>query len=300
MHCGQMVARTPEASGSPKPGAPVPGPASVMGASPYAGTPAFSPPQANSKAWIWVVAACLGVLAVLGGLLASGLLGLSSEHKPDVALQANQQQPPPSLQATSQAPPPNLQATTQKIVMPDDVRKWLEHLERIEKRRMDMSNDQVAEAMQMMVALQAGGTLPMLEGLVEEGMTGEESHAPGPVEDASATAEKIRAAWKQLNVDFNNYPPPAECVPIRDAYDPVLRETGAMIGDVLAAVANAREDRSGALSALMKMRGKSKTIDQSAVDSDGLVQDICNKYETKKWFQIKADIGGGMLGKSGF
>ncbi|HRK22378.1 MAG TPA: zinc-ribbon domain-containing protein [Fimbriimonadaceae bacterium] len=283
MHCGQMVARPARAPGTP---------AGIATAVPDS--------EGKKKAILFAVIGAFAVLAILGGLMASGVLRFGAQQPVQKNLQASGTTPPPALVATGEPPPPNLQATGTKIVMPDDVRKWLEHLERIENRRMDMSRLQVAKAMEMLVALQAGGTLEMLNGLIEESMGGEEVKVPGPVKETTDTAANIRQAWQQLNQDFLAYPPPAECVPIRDQYDPVLRETGAMIGDVIGAVEGATENRDAALAALMGMQGKSKGIDKSAVDSDGLVQAICDKYETRKWFKITADVGGGLMQRGGF
>lgn len=286
MHCGQMLAR------------PTPGPAGPSH------TTAFNAPGAanenRKKAILFSVIGGLAVLAIMSGLVATGVLRFGSQAPNQKNLQASGEAPPPSLVATGEPGPPNLQATGQKIVMPDDVRKWLEHLERIENRRMEMSRLQVAKAMEMLVALQAGGTLEMLNGLIEESMGGEEVTVPGPVKETTDTAASIRQAWQQLNQDFLAYPPPAECVPIRDQYDPVLRETGAMIGDVIGAVEGATENRDAALAALMGMQGKSKGIDRSAVETDGMVQTICDKYETRKWFTITADVGTGLMQRGGF
>jgi hypothetical protein len=282
MHCGQMLAQ------------PVPAPGG------YSLAPAPVDSSTKKKVGIAVLVTALAAAILLGGLFATGMLRLGSASKLDAGLQATGNAPTPALVATGDAPPPNLQATGSKRVMPDDVRRWLEHLERIEKRRVDMSYDQVAKAMEMLVALQAGGTLEMLQGLVNEAMTGEESNAPKSTTKTAQSAEKIRAGWRQLLDDFRSFPPPEECGPIRDEYDVALRETGGMIGDILAAIDDAEANRDGALSALMKMRGKSVSIDHAAVESDGLVQAICDKYETRKWFKIRADIGGGSFSRGGF
>lgn len=293
MHCGQMVARPP--SGSPA----------------YAGAVATSAASGKKKLTLALVVVGLAMLALMGTLVATGTLRLGGSQRLDSGLQATGRESPPSLVATGEQspsslvatgtqPPPNLQASGAKKVMPDDVRRWLEHLERIEKRRVDMSYDQVARAMEMLVALQAGGTLEMLQSLANEASTGEESTEPKATDRTARSAEEIRGHWRQLLAHFNSYPPPAECVPIRDEYDVALRETGAMIGDILASIEQAEANRDAALSGLMKMRGKSVTIDRSATESDGLVQAICDKYETRKWFRITADIGGGALSRGGF
>lgn len=283
MHCGQVLAR----------------PAGPAGA--YSAAPIPSPnAEAKKKAWIFALIGALAVLALFGGLFASGALRFGAKQEPMAVLPATGKAPPPALAATGKAPPPQLQVQGKKVYMPDDVRAWLEHLERIEKRRMDMSHEQVAKAMEMLVALQAGGTMEMLNGLLEEASGGEEVKTPGPVKETMGAAQSIRDKWRQLTTDFNSMPPPAECVPTRNEYDVTLRETGAMIGDIIGAVEGSTENRDAALAALMKMRGKSTGIDKSAVKTDDLVQGICDKYETRKWFKITADVGGGLLSRGGF
>jgi hypothetical protein len=267
-------------------------------------------PASKGKVWAYVAVACVAILALLGGLFATGALRFGASQNVDPNLRASGSQGPSTLPSSGEQGPnslgvtgqsqPNLQSEGQKVVMPDDVRKWLEHLERIEKRRMDMASRQVGQALEMLIALQAGGTMPMIQGLLDEAATGEEQPMKGPIRDTVDSAEQIREGWRVLNADFNSYPPPAECVPIRNDYDVALRETGAMISDILGAVANAEADRSGALAALMKMRGTSKHIDASAVDTDDGVQRICDKYETRKWFKVTADVGGGLTSRGGF
>ena len=49
------------------------------------------------------------------------------------------------------------------------------------------------------------------------------------------------------------------------------------------------------------MTEASKVIDRAGGATDGLRGDICAKYETRKWFDIARDIGGGgMMGMPGF
>ena len=256
--------------------------------------------DAKKKALVFALIGALAVLAIFGGLFASGALRFGAKQEPMAVLPATGKSSPPALAATGTAPEPQLQVQGKKVYMPDDVRAWLEHLERIEKRRMEMSHEQVAKAMEMLVALQAGGTMEMLNGLLEEAAGGEEVKTPGPVKETMGAAQSILEKWQQLTADFNSLPPPAECIPTRNEYDVTLRETGAMIGDIIGAVEGSTENRDAALAALMKMRGKSTGIDKSAVKTDDLVQGICDKYETRKWFKITADVGGGLLSRGGF
>jgi hypothetical protein len=286
MHCGTMLAAPVQAG---------------LGQAAASGQQTAQ--AAQKKAMAFAAIGALVVLALFGGLFASGALRFGASQRAPGVLKSEAEQGPNSLVVTGQPPQPSLPATADKRYMPDDVRAWLEHLERIERKRMDMASDQVAKAMEMFVALQAGGSLEMLQGLADEAMGGPEVSAPErqtPVKEAADTAADIRARWRALTTEFNAVQPPAECVPIRNQYDPALRETGAMIGDILGAIESASTNREGALSALMQMRGKSTSIDKSALATDELIRAICDKYETRKWFDVKGDVGGGLLSKGPF
>jgi hypothetical protein len=81
----------------------------------------------------------------------------------------------------------------------------------------------------------------------------------------------------------------------------VLNNTGAMMLEINDAVRSAANNRQRALQVLMGMQGQSTSrIDAPAKQSDGLVDGVCRKYITRKWFDIKGDIGGDVMSKLGF
>jgi hypothetical protein len=264
------------------------------------------------QGWIIAIICLLATLAALGGLAASGYFRAIGQGRDGTALQAEGAQPGNQsliaegsqsnnnvLRAEREGTPPTLPANGERVVMPDDVRNWLEHLERTERRREELSTEQLTSAMTMMTTLQLGTTLSNIEALLNGEESGEEPRSPAQTVRADIGA--MESAWKTLDREFQSVPPPAECIPIKASYDQTLGETGAMIVHIVDQVSRADEDRDGALNALMKMRGtSSERIGKPARNTDDMVYQICRKYNTRKWFAIRSDFGSGILSKIGF
>jgi hypothetical protein len=208
---------------------------------------------------------------------------------------------PPVLQARTEGPPAALQSLAPtKTGMPADVRDWLEHLRKTEERRASIATDQVSEALTMLTSMQGGGDLSSIAGLSgdEDGST-YGSNKP-TAQQAAQTDEGMRQQWVSLLSFFNSKKAPAECVTMRNQYDQVVRETGTMIMEIIDIAQNASADTKGAISRLQSMMGKSKNrIDVPAAKVDDGVKEICRKYDTTKWFDIKPDFGGGLTQKLG-
>lgn len=217
-----------------------------------------------------------GVLQAEGSKPATGLL------------QAEGSKPSTGIAQAEGAPPP------QRKVMPEDVRKWLEHLERIEKQRVDMSKDQVSAMMVAMTKLSVSGGAENLERI----MAGEDPKAPH--EDLSAQANTMRSEWNALIQRFRAFPPPQRCRQLAGTYDRVLVGTSLSLLSVTEALGKASSDPQGAISSLQRMKGESyQTVDVPAASSDNQLADICREFDTDKWFVIHADIAGqiGSIGR---
>jgi hypothetical protein len=64
-----------------------------------------------------------------------------------------------------------------------------------------------------------------------------------------------------------------------------------MITDVMDALTASKEDPQKALQSLYGMKNQSTAIDQYGNETDRKVGDICDKYDTRKWFSISSDFG---------
>ena len=285
MHCGQsLAAPTVAASAS----APLAGHAA----------PAFPTPGAgNSKktTWIAVGTALAMILALFFGLKASGLLQFGAKNPKLETLRAEGQLPStPLLRAEGSTGPPTLNQPAQRIEMPADVRRWLEHLEKIEERKNALSLKQLS---QMAVLMQQMKVLGAAMGMLSDNGEGEDT---APSDTAKQHFDTLRPDWNQLISDFKALPPPAECKPIADDYSRAISEIPEMNSDIGAVLEGASSDPAKALEGAMKLQSTSATvIDKYLSEADGKVADICRKYETRKWFAIKTDVGGGLMGKFG-
>ena len=174
--------------------------------------------------------------------------------------------------------------------MPESIRAYLEHVRRCESQRSQMAAAQVSDAIGLLTELQ-GANMP---GLFDE--DGPPVERMQPAKRVTDSAGSMRGTWEALLRQFNAVQPPAECAAIRSTYDQVIRETGIMILEISHAVSQASNDRQKALNVLMAMQGKSKNrIDRPARETDALIQSLCSKYSTRKWFDISGGIGAGLF-----
>lgn len=261
----------------------------------------------STRAVWWIVLGCaLLVCVVLVGLGAGGPLGLFSRGPGEMARTA-QRSPEDALRAEAGTDAPVLRAEgapgvaleDRQRTMPADVRAWLEHLERTERKRVAMATDQLSSAMVTLATLQGlGGAEKILEGLLTEDPAG--SDPKPPTADVASGAAEGEAQWRSLRTEFDTLPPPTECVPVRNAYVRALSETASMIGEIRGLVASASSDPAAAIAALNKLKGtSSERIDVAAGEADRGVGEICARYDARKWFSVNKDVGGGPLSKIG-
>ncbi|MCB8932954.1 MAG: hypothetical protein M9921_07860 [Fimbriimonadaceae bacterium] len=233
-----------------------------------------------------------GPLRLAAGTDPSDLLQTEGGGSVPPVFEAQGASGPPMLQAQGSGGPPML--SQDQPGMPETIRNYLEHVRRCENQRMQMAASQVAEAVGMLTDLQSGANL---QGLFDEDGPQVEN-TPPPTRRVTDRAGAMRGTWESLVRTFNSVQPPAECAAIRSYYDQVIRETAIMISEITNAVNQAANDRQRALQALMSLQGRSSSrIDRPARETDALVQSLCDKYQTRKWFDITADVGGGLLSK---
>ncbi|MFY7882806.1 MAG: hypothetical protein ACOVR6_10980 [Fimbriimonas sp.] len=302
-NCGNDVRafRSMQASPPPPPSPPVQQPLTrqVVSESPQVlvGNPTSSVstvpsgvvPVAGRNYLGWMVASLLGLGLIGVGLFALQLLKRLDTQPAGDVLSKTERAAPAIMQKTGTTAPVLERTETAPIGMPDDIRRWLEHLERIERMRGTLAQKGLAN---MMVLAQAAQFGTDIEGL--SSMATGDPDAKMPTTSADKVAQKsseTKKEWVELKREFDSYPPPAECKTIADSYSHALDETGGMIGDILDAVDLSKNDTTKALETLYGMKNTSKAIDEFGVQTDQKVQAICDHYNTRKWFSINSDFG---------
>ncbi|HLK16486.1 MAG TPA: hypothetical protein VKT78_16890 [Fimbriimonadaceae bacterium] len=287
---------------------------------------AYVPPP--TKRWPWVVGSVLAGVLAIAGLHKVGLLRLAG-GAPKSSLQANasapppilhqganapapilqepNQAPPPILQAPSAAPPPILNDSRNVVSMPKDIEDWLKWLEKIEKEKQELTSTESTKLTTLIATLQGAS------GLSASGVAGiadpdsNVTTAPG-MDDAQKVAKEIVQEWAALKRKFDTYPPPKECVPIGTAFDNGLagmsENANKLLEELGGIAAKAEPTQDDANQAIGHVKGVGRShphdIDTELKITDQLVQEICDKYDTRKWFSIDTHGGsGGLLGGLG-
>lgn len=280
MNCGQPAPAAAVAAG---------GPASLV----------QTQPKSNAGVW-WALGAILAIAAILFGLGAAGILRLRSADKAGPMLV----QPGPDqgklLVKRADDPPPVLQRNQDDpIRMPDDVRAWLEHLERIERAKQELQRDQMDDLMISMRSIEQ-----LVLGAATEGLMDPDApDNPTAGVNDFLPVEKMTADWKELRRRFNQDGPPCpeECKPLKDEYDGALAQVPGVLNDIGSITGNLFDpEKKSKIKDLREIQQNHREyIDKPLTKSDRMVGQICDKYETKKWFDIKVDSGG-MMGLPGF
>jgi len=205
------------------------------------------------------------------------------------------------------APPPVLENTKEAISMPKDIEDWLKWLEKIEREKQQLTAREQTQLTTMIASLQgAGGLTPAgVQSLADPDNTS--TSAPA-MDDAQRVAREMVKDWSALKRKFDTYPPPSECVPIGTAYDNGLAgmsDNANKLSDLLGGIAaKAEPNQDDANEAIGHAKGVGRDhphdVDTELKATDQLVQEICDKYNTRKWFSIDAHGGsGGMFSMPG-
>lgn len=266
-----------------------------------AGPVGFSEPK--SYTWRWVIAG-VALLAVAAGafwLSASGVLRARAEQQEGNVLQVQGEPANPGLVQVPAGPADGgvlkADGPPEQTGMPPHIRAYLEHIERVERRRQRVTSDQLGAMMVKLTTSQLGASMETLQGLLGDDPAGADMTSPAV--DFTEDIRQLHAEWDGLLTELNSVAPPPECTPLRSSYDRAMRETGAMMADVIGIVQNSSSDPQGAISLLNKMKDTSGHIDAAARDADAEVAAICERYNTRKWFSIMDDMGGGLMQKFG-
>jgi len=291
MHCG-----TPVAAGPPT-GQPAHMTAPMTGVAPadpvshvYAGQ------KKRDLVWYAVIALCVILGAVFGagkalsGILVKGGTPDSKNLLANGSLKNNR-----DLEVGGSTGPPVTQVQATRVVMPDDIRNWLEHLHQTEIARVKVTNGGIVDSMVEKEKLSVNGGADAIKDALN-GIDDPSSELHSPTESLAKMLKKMHDDFADLQKQFDSMPAPEECIPIQSAYDQALAETASELGDLADSLA------AGDINKLQGMKGEStEGIDVAGAKTDRLVGEICEKYNTKKWFDINKDIGpGGALAVPGF
>lgn len=253
---------------------------------------------ARRQTTVWaVVGTIAAILALALGLKAAGLFQFGSRNPDNRSLVAAGAAAPDTLGLRGSGPKPILQDQGKNAPgMPDDVRRYLEHVERIERKKVDLTSRMMAEMTVLGTKLKGFGDA--------EGIMNHDPDLGGdgkrPDKEANDALGDLKPRWEALVEEFKSVPPPPSCVPLRDDFYRALSEIPGMVGDIADVLKLVETDPTAALQKAQGMRGSSSdAIDKyfGAADSD--LGEICSHYNTSKWFEIKRDIGGGSLALPG-
>lgn len=247
-----------------------------------------------------IVAGVVVVLGAFAGFKAFGNLGAQG-GSPDPSLQVSGRGPKQVLQVNSKLPAPVLNKGDERkapLTMPADVLDWLKHLERCEAMKIEITGDQQAEAMTYLTKLNTLGAGIGLTDPYDQSSDGEEDK--GPETYTKGKILDMRPRWMELIRFFNSKKPPAECLPLANDFNQAIGEIPGMAGDLADVLNSVSSDPQAALQKVQKMKNQSNGgIDRYFARADEKLGRICKKYDTNKWFNIKTDIGGGMLSSFG-
>lgn len=297
MRCGAPVARAE----APQAAAPAAAPVAVPTPIPLSALAVPAQKKPNSFLPFAVVLAAIALVLMIG-LAASGALRKEASNEGD-SLRVQGRAPTPVLAKQAQAP----------AQMPPDVHDWLEHLRRIEERKNKLNATELAQLQVFSAKFQAlGPAAGLLSG------SGDDEDNTNPEVPVKSQITDLAAPWKDLIKDYQAVPPPPECQRLADEYFSGLNEIPGMMSDVQGVIDSVSQMASGnaptdsnspspdqteksALDKAYSMQGTSgASIDSHFSTSDQMLGQICDQYNTPKWFSITPDVGGGMLGKSSF
>lgn len=225
----------------------------------------------------------------------------ASLQKTDDSPPTLSQAPPSQAPVINQAPPSAAPALHETPAgMPDDIRKWLEFLAEIERQRQALATAELTQAITIFGNLQAQDITAGLDPNADDSQDEANKRTRQRANGYANSAEGMRSQWQQLSSKFLSVTPPSACAGIQRSYSTTLTATGTMILEITNAVRSAASDHEHALSILMSLQGTSSSrVDAPARETDQGVAAICAKYNTAKWFEIKADVGGGLMSQIG-
>lgn len=233
-------------------------------------TPATPDPYAGSagkRRVTTAVAAVLGVVAaILGALVATGILRLGGAAPEPVARKEGAA-PAAITRKEAAAPPPMAAIPAERKIMPDDVRAWMAWLKEIEREKQSLTARQAGEMTVFKATLSTGGLGSAAD---VDNMASPDGTFNFPLDKLRSQVTGWKQAWYDLDAKFSSRPPPASCVPARDAFSGGLGEIGGQMADVARTFeslnADAGDARDAGTEAMARARGV-ETDHRTVVDA---------------------------------
>jgi hypothetical protein len=267
MSCGQQVAMAQQPANRP-----VERPA-AHGVAPVP-IPLGHRQQTRANKWLWPAA--IGLAALLALLIGAAVFLKAPGSRVATHLSAGANNAPIPLMAG-------------KPTMPQDIYDWLDHLRQTEDMKNKLAGQQESQLMIEFTKLNGlGGAYGMLD--KNGNLDTDQLNSP-----ATTLADKIgdmRGPWRDVIKFFESMPPPTECQDLAHTYDQALDEVSGEMGDFSDMLSTSGSDLNAMVEKLTKMQGQSTgTIDKYLSVSDDMVSQLCNKYNTRKWFKITSGPG---------
>jgi hypothetical protein len=254
--------------------------------------PACGAGGANPSRWVKVGPLLVGLL-ILGAaamaLYRAGLLKLPGSSEPALAAagHAGPTAVLPGEEGHTLSQPGSAEPTTQKPGgMPAEIRAWLDHLKRIDRKREQLNTELASEATALIGTLQPG---VYAETEAERAGRDDEKRR----NTAETFMEKVDQRFRDLTAEFHSLPPPEECRRIAAQY------TDALLGtrEMTLALLEALQARSIQQAAALESKSYSR-IDQPVDNANKLIDALCQKYGEPNVWQLYVErssaLGSGM------
>lgn len=248
------------------------------------------------RSWSAVAAVVVAAIGVVMGLGAAGVLQLGALVPRTEVQAAGESTPAPIAMAGRPEDVPVREAAR---VMPSDVRAWLEHLERMEKKKNELHERQANEARALASSLTGGGlNLQDVDSILDPG-----AGMPDPRNIVDELIDKIAPPWVDLRKEFleTGPPMPLECKPIATQFETGISQMVSKVEQIrdimnafdpasVSATSEAGEKQTelGAMK-----RDHKQVVDNAFKATDDLLAQICRKYQARKWFDIDQGVLGG-------
>jgi len=256
-------------------------------------TGAMAPAREQGRKRLWIGAAVAGLLLVaiavgavymLRGRAVTQATPVPNPQQNPVASAPNVPNPPQAnvLQTEVKKPPLDVN-NPRKPVPPADVVAYLEHLKKVEERRMALKSEEEGALLAIIPHLQ----VDPLKDVLDWSDNPDSNKEPGKTTEDKAKdmMAKLSRDWQELAKFFQSVPAPEPCATLAGKYYDALRDVISTTTDLRSILVN------GDLEKAYKMRGKSGGIDDKLIAADQEMGGVCSRFGIERTFSIKSDTG---------